>query len=248
MQLSGVVANGVASVGTASMVVAAFDTMGNATDINLPQRLDVDSLSVMDPSRVASGIGAYPALPGTDFGQTYDWAALLTANSELQLQGGVFGFPNATSYAGCIPAGPNYTGIELAATRYATFAIIVPDGAASHATIVLERPGSAWGDTKSATCSVHVRAVDAAVGLDTCWLDASEPFDGVCAAANGAGCLLETPLNNGNACRVSITFGMAISGTLFVRVGVVGAISGAGFAGVNVDWCKRVFSDTSALY
>jgi hypothetical protein len=214
--------------------------MGSATAVNLPQRLDVDSLSVIDTNRVASGSGTFPAVPGVDFGAAYDWTALLTKNSELQLQGGAFDFPSATSYTGCIPAGPDYTGIDLTTTRYATFALPVPDGAASHATLVLAQPGSAWGDGQdepmSASCSLHVRAVDAASGADTHWLDASESFNGIFAAADGAGCLVES-----SAGLWQVTFGAAISGTLYIRAGVVAAAADTSFAGLTVDWCGETW-------
>jgi hypothetical protein len=198
----------------AAQVTGYNSKQAPSTTVSLSQPIRVDSIGT--ETRVTSGTGQFPT---SGYGQAYDSTLSLASNKALQYLAGAYRYPPLVSYAGSLPAGPDYSGLTPDTynnMRWVTFNF----GSVSAVTSVLFAFQSANNFGTSTIVSglaLYVR-VDGSSGT-TGWIDANQAYSGVGSpTANGDAAL---DVSQSTATQKRVTFGTAPkTGTVFVRVGI----------------------------
>ena len=192
----------------------------------------VDTISNPIPTQVTSGLGQFPANPGTDFGLAYDHDASLMSNQELMQVGGLLRTPPRVNYSLALPAGsPDYTTASAEYTwRYATFVFAATACMSSFSIVLQDIQGTGWGDYQTTAVDVQIYTRFVGPVVDTGWLDCNHFYDGV-HAAQGSGVLL----GDGTTAAIKqATAGRSVSGSAYVRVGLASTDLTKAFAGVTL--------------
>jgi len=192
-----------------------YNSKGVLGFINHQTNLRIDSKSD-ESQRLKSGAGQFPTKGPlfTQFGNPFDATESLTLNEELQLEGGVYKFPQAVDYS--TYGGPDYrsvTGGTYDSYRWLTLNLgSITD--VNGLTITFQNPVNFGTAVRTSGLKLYVR-VDGATG----WLDGSTSFQGAGSpSANGDAALV---FANSSASVKRITFGPTVrSGVVYVRVGI----------------------------
>lgn len=193
-----------------------FTEQTASTTCALGARIDTVSTPII--TQVTSGLGQFPANPGTDFGLSYDHTASLMSNQELMLVGGLFRTPPQKNYSLTLPVGsPDYTNASSQyAWRYATFKFPVTPCMSSFSLVLQNIQGNGWGDCQTVAVDVQIYVRFVGPIVDTGWLDCNQFFDGV-HTAQGSGVLL----GDGTTAAIKqATAGRSVSGVAYVRIGL----------------------------
>lgn len=219
----------------------AYNAINQSTTSTVTISQRIDTISFPSLCHVTSGQGAYPSVPGVDFGLPYDHSVSLISIPELQLLAGRYRVPEPVDYSAVGPNdNPDYSDVRgLFAYRYTTFA--QPLGRChANVTIVFDDiAGNGWGDghTPASNMTLHVRVLgnDSA---DTGWLDANAFFSGELTYTDGNPCLLSSETT---ACRKRITFGAMRVGTIYIRVGFESILDTdhKSFSGIRIETLDR---------
>ena len=199
-----------------SLTVSAFNSQGSVTSSTIQTSARVDTVSILVPSQVQSGVSAYPLVEYQDFGAPYDHAMSLLDVPELQLIDGVYQIPSTDDYTSSLPAGsPDYRGSRNFPWRWATFVFTIPT-CVSNLCLFMNGQSGDWGDAAADSrgdYTIDVRCIND--NFDSGWLDALKYYGGESLqGANGQGCLIRHVDNVRQ-----VTFGTAFRGRMYVRIG-----------------------------
>ncbi|CAK0768345.1 hypothetical protein CVIRNUC_003554 [Coccomyxa viridis] len=212
------------------LMCVLYNFIGQSTSQTCVLGARIDTISSPILTQVTSGLGQFPANPGTDFGLTYDQTASLMSNQELMLVGGLYRTPPQKNYSLTLPAGsPDYTNASSQyAWRYATFKFPVSPCMSSFSLVLQNIQGSGWGDCQTVAVDVQIYARFVGPIVDTGWLDCNQFFDGV-HTTQGSGVLL----GDGTTAAIKqATAGRSISGVAYVRIGLASSDFTKGFSSV----------------
>jgi hypothetical protein len=186
----------------------------------------IDTIS-NESARVTSGTGLYPATT-SGYGIAYDSTQLLNINSELQMLGGEYRYPDFTYTTNYPIAGPNYS--TFTGWRYVTFQLnvssiqnVTVNFLGSNLASIVNMDGITLDPTKF---SLHVR-VDGSIPSNG-WIDGNTAYPGSGNPNN----------NNDPALAIAastvtskvVTFGSTVkTGTCYVRIGFFDTTKGAGY-------------------
>ena len=209
-----------------------YNFIGQTASMSTLLGARVDTISKPIPTQITSGLGQFPANPGSDFGLAYDHTASLMSNQELMQVGGLLRTPPQVNYSLTLPAGsPDYTAASAEYTwRYATFVFAATACMSSFSIVLQDIQGTNWGDYQTTAVDVQIYTRFVGPVVDTGWLDCNQFYDGV-HAAQGSGVLLG---DGTTASTKQATAGRSVSGTAFVRIGLASTDFTKAFAGVTL--------------
>ena len=157
-----------------------YNFIGQTASMSTLLGARVDTISKPIPTQVTSGLGQFPANPGSDFGLAYDHTASLMSNQELMQVGGLLRTPPQVNYSLTLPAGsPDYTAASAEYTwRYATFVFAAMACMSSFSIVLQDIQGTNWGDYQTTAVDVQIYTRFVGPVVDTGWLDCNQFYDG----------------------------------------------------------------------